>query len=461
MQQEEISKKRRIKLISVTNLFGIFNHVIPLKMNDRNTIIHGPNGFGKTMMLKLLHALFGRNNAFLQNIPFDEFRVEFDDNTSFWITKVPRTSEVTEEEHIGGLELVFHATGKKSHSLRPSPSLKENIANQLSLIERLIGPLDRMGPETWRNIHTGEILSLEEVLERYSDRLPTELFGERTRMPEWLVDMRKSVPIRLIETQRLLSSTKSPKRSEFERTIASEYAVTEDSRHLVDVIRRKLAESATLSQSLDRTFPARLISPTAQQLQVTEDELLDKLDKLEKKRSRLMALGLLDQETGSAFPKGYEQGIDPNTKVVLAVYAEDTALKLGIFDELAKKIDLLTTIIDNRFLYKTMAINKEKGLVFTTKNGTTLPLENLSSGEQHELVLFYELLFRVIPGSLILIDEPELSLHVVWQQQFLKDVQQVTQLTDIDIILATHSPDIISDRRDLVVELEEPENGRL
>jgi hypothetical protein len=38
-----------------------------------------------------------------------------------------------------------------------------------------------------------------------------------------------------------------------------------------------------------------------------------------------------------------------------------------------------------------------------------------------------ELLFRVTPGSLILIDEPELSLHVVWQEQFLKDVQQITQ----------------------------------
>ncbi len=57
MQQEKTRKIRRIRQISVTNLFGIFNHVISLKMNDRITIIHGPNGFGKTMMLKLLYAL--------------------------------------------------------------------------------------------------------------------------------------------------------------------------------------------------------------------------------------------------------------------------------------------------------------------------------------------------------------------------------------------------------------------
>ncbi|HEY4033298.1 MAG TPA: AAA family ATPase, partial [Ktedonobacteraceae bacterium] len=82
----------------------------------------------------------------------------------------------------------------------------------------------------------------------------------------------------------------------------------------------------------------------------------------------------------------------------------------------------------------------------------------LSSGEQHELVLFYELLFKVAPGSLILIDEPELSLHIVWQKQFLQDVQKVTQLSDIDILIATHAPSIIHNRWDLTVGLEEPNN---
>lgn len=461
MQQAETRKTRRIQQVSVTNLFGIFNHTIPLKMEDRITIIHGPNGFGKTMILKLLHALFGQSNRLLQNIPFDEFRVDFEDNTSFWVGKTPRSYELT-EEHTAEREIVFHATGRKPYSVHSKPLLlKESAPIQLSLIDRLIPSLDRIGSDAWRNMATGEILSLEDVVERFHDRLPIEFTGERTKMPEWLIDMRKSVPIRLIETQRLLGSTRPSRRSEYERTITSEYAVTEDSRHLVEVIRRKLVESGALSQSFDSTFPARVIRPTTQQSQVTESELLDKLEKLEKKRSRLMAIGLLDQEAETASPIDSEQGIEPNTKAVLAVYAEDTEQKLGIFDELAQKIDLLTTIIDNRFLYKTMTINKEKGVMFTTKNGTILPLENLSSGEQHELVLFYELLFRVTPGSLVLIDEPELSLHVIWQEQFLKDVQQVTQLTDIDIILATHSPDIISDRRDLVVELQEPKNGRL
>jgi predicted ATP-binding protein involved in virulence len=146
---------------------------------------------------------------------------------------------------------------------------------------------------------------------------------------------------------------------------------------------------------------------------------------------------------------------------VLSVYIEDVEKKLGIFDDVANKIDLLKRIINQRFLYKKMTISRRDGFVFTSSNGTRLTLENLSSGEQHELVLFYELLFKASPNSLILIDEPEISLHVVWQEQYLKDVQEIAQLVDIDALIATHSPDIIDGRRDLVVQLEGPENGGL
>ncbi len=451
MQQPKTPNTRRIRQVSVTNLFGIFNHVIPLNMDEHITIVHGPNGFGKTVMLKLLYALFSQSHRLLQITPFDEFRIDFEDNTSFWVSKTLQSQGLTGDEHSIKHEIVFQATGEEPYTL-PSRTLIKGSTFPSSLIERLIPDLERVGGSTWKNRLTGEILSLEDIVNQFGDRLPTGINSIRARMPKWLADMRASVPIGFIETQRLLSST---------QTRRSEYAVTEASKHIVEVIKGKLAESANLSQSLDSTFPQRAIRPTAQQLQVTKDELLKKLQKLEEKRSGLMTVGLLDQETGPRFPMSYDQRIDETTKTVLAVYAEDTERKLGIFDELARKIDLLTTIINNLFLYKAMTINKERGLVFTTRNGVILPLEDLSSGEQHELVLFYDLLFNVSSGTLILIDEPELSLHVVWQRQFLKDIQEVTKLTKIDIILATHSPGIIDDRRDLLVRLKGPENGKL
>ncbi|MFM0158773.1 AAA family ATPase, partial [Paraburkholderia sediminicola] len=77
----------------------------------------------------------------------------------------------------------------------------------------------------------------------------------------------------------------------------------------------------------------------------------------------------------------------------------------------------------------------------------------LSSGEQHEIVLMYDLLFRVRPNTLVLIDEPELSLHVTWQKAFLRDLLGIVAAANFDVILATHSPFVVGDRSDLAIAL--------
>lgn len=167
-----------------------------------------------------------------------------------------------------------------------------------------------------------------------------------------------------------------------------------------------------------------------------------------------MAVGLLDKNGSSSFQSLSK--IDEHTRRVLSIYVNDEKQKLGLFDNLAKKIEFLKEAINKRFLYKRMGINKEDGYTFTTIDQKTLPSTKLSSGEQHELILLYELLFKVKPSSLILIDEPELSLHVAWQQQFLQDLTEITKLSSIDVLIATHSPQIIHDRWDLTVELKGP-----
>lgn len=75
------------------------------------------------------------------------------------------------------------------------------------------------------------------------------------------------------------------------------------------------------------------------------------------------------------------------------------------------------------------------------------------SGEQQELVLHYDLLFRVPSNTIVLIDEPELSLHVAWQKRFLPDLLKIVELSNFDALVATHSPYVVGDRGDLMVGL--------
>ena len=103
-----------------------------------------------------------------------------------------------------------------------------------------------------------------------------------------------------------------------------------------------------------------------------------------------------------------------------------------------------------------MSIHRRDGFIFAGANGEPLPLAALSSGEQHEVVLLYDLLFRVEPDSLILIDEPEISLHITWQQEFVNDLEKVVKLSGVDVLLATHSPEIIGEHWDWTVALKGP-----
>ena len=269
-------------------------------------------------------------------------------------------------------------------------------------------------------------------------------------------EIRESIHIGFIQTQRLLNFSYTRRLREYNARPSMVPTVLNYSEELTNAIQSKLAEYGSLSQSLDRTFPSRLVKGRISS-ELTIDELKTKLNELEEKRSMLMEAGLLDKEKEIDFrdlPK-----IDETKRNILSVYIDDVQKKLQVFDELTNKIDLLVKIINNKeFLYKKMSISKKEGFIFKTPDEKQLIPTNLSSGEQHELVLLYELLFKVGPNSLILIDEPELSLHVGWQQQFLKDLQEITKLVEFDVLIATHSPLIINERWDLTVELEGPKN---
>lgn len=101
-----------------------------------------------------------------------------------------------------------------------------------------------------------------------------------------------------------------------------------------------------------------------------------------------------------------------------------------------------------------MRISAEKGVEFVLDNGQSIPVEKLSSGEKNDFILFYELIFKCNDSSLILIDEPEISLHIAWQQEFIRELIQICDMNNMQAIVATHSPNIVSEYYDLLVDLE-------
>ncbi|MCK9440445.1 MAG: AAA family ATPase [Methanothrix sp.] len=450
----------RVKTICVSKLFGIFNHKIPLNMEERITIIHGPNGFGKTIMLKMIEAIFDKNYKRLKDIPFSEFFLDFDDNSQLILRK--NSSHINDDSTED-----ITATGRNSEEKLILEYKRPNLESEsyevkgirfdprmpLSIIQHEIPFLSRVGPKEWRDVRSNEILNLEDVIGRYSDRLhlPARYLKDRSE-PLWLDEIRSSIKVYFIDTQRLYSAD-----MDYDDSGTLQLAVSAYSKELASTIQFNLAKYAETSQSLDRTFPLRLVK-TTESTSISTEDLLRKLNDLEKKRSDLEITGLLDKKPELDFKELFEK-IDDSNKNVLSVYIKDVGDKLKVLDEISTKIDLFRRIINERFLYKKMHIDKKDGFVFKTKTGDAVSPSQLSSGEQHELVMLFELLFKVGSNSLILIDEPELSLHIIWQRQFLRDLQEIAKLTEYDVLIATHSPQIIHDRYDLAIELTGPEDA--
>ncbi len=444
----------RLKEIRVHKLFGLFDHVIPLNMDDRITIIHGPNGYGKTAILGMVAGIFESRYGVLRRLPFKSLELEFDDG------RVLTIKQVESEGRAKRVSLSFSFTEQEPFQLGGiNPKL--GMQFPLDMIEHAVPDLQQLNEEWWVYTPTGKTLDLDDVLNRFGDEIEDRL-GIRVKrepQPAWFVSLQKSLDVHFIRTNRLERAELDNGRSTRAKRQASMQVVARYSRELADLIRETLAQYAEISQSLDRSFPRRLVASEMSR-DLSMEKIRDDLALLEQKRKELTEAGLLDKEEQSHFgvaPQIDDTTIDETKIDVLSVYIEDAKRKLSVFDNLFTKIKLFLDLLNRRLQFKTVSIDKNDGIVFRTPDGKLLSAASLSSGEQHEVVLLYQLLFKVKPNSLILIDEPELSLHIAWQKQFLQDLEQITRLADFDVLIATHSPQIIGDRWDLTVELKGPD----
>jgi energy-coupling factor transporter ATP-binding protein EcfA2 len=89
------------------------------------------------------------------------------------------------------------------------------------------------------------------------------------------------------------------------------------------------------------------------------------------------------------------------------------------------------------------------------------PISALSSGERQLVVILSHLAFndQAKRANVLIIDEPELSLHLRWQELFVDAV--ISASPGIQLILATHSPSIIKGRIEHCIDVKESQHVEL
>lgn len=93
---------------------------------------------------------------------------------------------------------------------------------------------------------------------------------------------------------------------------------------------------------------------------------------------------------------------------------------------------------------KSVSIAADGEIKVTLRNSKTANVYELSSGEKQIIIMIAHLIFEEDqkPSGIFIIDEPELSLHIAWQQIFVSSIMEASPKTQF--ILATHSPSIIA-----------------
>lgn len=435
----------RVKSIHVRGLFGMYDHDVILNKSERMTVVHGPNGVGKTVLFKLVQDLLAGPGIDLLKYPFRECRVEFTNAATLTARRDNNDSTVQVSSQVGEATSHVHIDAKSftklAHRLEP----------------RL--PIHKIGPDLWISPETDEKLTAYEVISRYGGQLDDEFDGlPEGSMHKWRKSQNYFPKIHMIEAQRLIRLRNMTLRNYRDSEAkAVRDTVMEYSQQLKQRINMTLAEYGRQAQKLDQTFPQRLL----QQGGTPADAMQIKLDlqAIESKQEKYRQLGLIEDELSQV--QGLDQlESDPVKLAAMTVYVTDMKAKLDVLDYLAQRVSLLLGQINEKFTDKKLLINAQHELAIETGHGDAIGVSALSSGEQHQIVLAYDMLFRIEANSLVMIDEPELSLHVNWQERFLSDLESVIGVANFDALIATHSPYIINGRNELVVSLSAKDRSK-
>ena len=453
--------------IRVKQLFGRFDHQMVLPTEKDFAIVVGPNGVGKTKLLELAHAALSWHLHKLTRVRFDELLIRYSDGASF------RFVQVQQSQLPGFVDENAPPLGKPSLLL--SAELPGQVAEEIPLLSderssrhlaHLVDTILESSPpdpsvrrlvtELRRGRNISEILSTIDNLGLW-ELLP-DIEAEAFGRPEACAPYFGSGRSYLIETQRLVRVEPLTGLNDFpprQRGVEHQRPRPAVLRHATDLAQKigaLDAQSGRLGQNLDRSFPKRLLDRSRPLREFAEIER--DYERQLQLRGRLEQIGLLDSERGGFDTLDLRSDVDQTERRVLQTWLEDSAQKLDLFTELLDRVELLQSILNEKFLYKTIQIDREAGMRAVADGGATIPLTQLSSGEQHELVLLYDLLFNVHSDSLVMIDEPELSLHVSWQRRFIEDMLSISHLRRNRFIVATHSPQIVDRWGESLVELE-------
>lgn len=429
------------------------DHDITFRLNEP-TILTAPNGAGKTHVLMLIRSALRLDSRSLIKLPFSTLTLTSTDKQSLKIVRFSNDND--------SLSLKISAQKGRRTAGKPALITESDIEDDSA---RLPSYMHEMPDGRWYDGRNERFVSATYIEKRFGvDSTRNGNFQFRN-YPEILEFTRGLNPI-LIDTKRL--DVYHSQLAQYGRVptdfIDRKYPRTgvdnslpniSPIRQYVDQIRIQVNEaqraSVRATQRADVSFAARALK--AAKATVKQSDLRARYNRVIEKYEDLASNGLAVGEDLIEFPSE----TTPTVRRILSVFLDDWEDRLEPLVPINEKLRTLRTILDTKLAKsgKKTAMRPGGQLAFQTVTGDRrINIANLSSGEQHLVALFTMLLFVATEGSVVLIDEPEISMHAAWKHAFLEDISNVAHLANLQVIIATHSTSIVNGRWGLTEELQ-------
>lgn len=426
-----------VRKVRVEGLFGELDHEFQFDPQTDNVILIGPNGVGKTKLLGLLRSLINLEISTLLAEPFREITVDFRGGE--------RIQCIRDNDNAPRVNLQFYLFVDNrlfdwSFSSGDYNKFEEWASEHLPVNRKR-----QSGSKQWRLpsgfVSTDRLIN-HVLTERGSAEFNKSLGAGAMQIKTFLGNENAM----MIHADRLSKVQGSENRVE---SMLDPHG-THMSEGIASFIRGEF-ESARMeylkvSQTLDSTFPGRLLEKSGRgglQIFESETDLRAVYDSLRE---------LFRETTGNVGIDEMEMAPLPERRLeqweirVLNLHVQDGLEKIGALTNLSKRMEVFEDLVNSKLVRSEIRV-RPTGVFLKFADGSIEPPResNLSSGERHQIQMAFDLVFRSRGKRLVLVDEPEISLHVNWQTQILEEFENLRDLNEFQYVIATHSPEIIGD----------------